>query len=268
MRAGRLLVIPLLALAGAAVTPAEAAPSSDTTGPAVTIPEVSAFVVGQQVSDVQDNEPYLWFADGGAMREYRWRATDPSGVCGYTIDEEHSSEGWYDSVVVRDTRARTGSYQFFADEFGNSDDLSAIRLNVRDCVGNVTSVVRPGDYTHVERDYGPALAPGWSRVNFVGAIGDTMLRTSVRGASLSTVVNAQGGHLQVGLVMAKGPARGVASILVDGVPSKTVDTYAPANTNRIVVWTYAFSGSANHTIRVVNLATPGRARIDIDAYIR
>jgi hypothetical protein len=47
-----------------------------------------------------------------------------------------------------------------------------------------------------------------------------------------------------------------------------VDTCAAANTNRVVMWDKGLLGTANHTIKVVNLATAGRPRIDIDVYLR
>jgi hypothetical protein len=36
------------------------------------------------------------------------------------------------------------------------------------------------------------------------------------------------------------------------------------NTNRVVMRDKALTGSANHKVKVVNLATSGRPRIDID----
>ena len=73
--------------------------------------------------------------------------------------------------------------------------------------------------------------------------------------------------MHVALVMAKGPARGKAAIYFDGGYVTTVDTYASVNTNRVVMWDKGLTGTANHTIKVVNLATSGRPRIDVDAYI-
>ena len=95
-----------------------------------------------------------------------------------------------------------------------------------------------------------------------------MLRTSTYKASLTTVVNANGYPKHVALVMAKGPARGKASIYLDGKYIKTIDTYAASNTNRVVMWDTEVAGTGNHTIKVVNQATSGRPRIDVDAYVR
>lgn len=241
--------------------------AADTSGPIFRVPAAASFILGQPVGDPVDDEGTLWFANQGATMEYRWRAGDPSGICRYSIDEERGPEGWYRGVEDYRTNATTGKYRYFADEYFNSDDLSRIKFNAYDCAGNKTSVERYGSYIHLEKDYGPTVPSGWARTSCTCAIGDSMLRTSTRQVSLSTVVNAAGGTKHVALVMAKGPARGRASVYYDGKYVTTVDTYASANTNRIVMWEKELTGSADHTITVVNQATSGRPRIDVDAYV-
>ena len=49
--------------------------------------------------------------------------------------------------------------------------------------------------------------------------------------------------------MAKGPARGKFDVYVDGTKRATVDTYAAANTNRLIVWDMSMS-AGKHTVRV------------------
>ncbi|HSS68137.1 MAG TPA: hypothetical protein VLK34_06260, partial [Nocardioidaceae bacterium] len=77
------------------------------------------------------------------------------------------------------------------------------------------------------------------------------------------------GHVDygLGLVMAKAPDRGKAAIFVDGVRVATVDTHAASKVNRTVVWRQTMAGNTGHTVKVVNLATAGRTRIDIDAFV-
>jgi hypothetical protein len=247
-------------------TPAQAA---DTSPPTLTVPPMSSFVVGQQVADPvldPDGSSGLFFYNGGAKRQYRWTASDTSGICRYSVDELYI-EGWTEGAVDYATHATTGRYTFTADGMDRSGDLFAIRVNAYDCAGNKRSVERPTALVEMEQDYGPTLRAGWGRTSCVCAMGDSMLRTSVAKASLSTVVNGGGRNKHVALVMAKGPARGKASLYFDNVYVKTVDTYASVNTNRVVMWDKALTGSANHTIKVVNLATAGRPRIDIDGYV-
>jgi hypothetical protein len=261
-----LTVVPAL-LGGLAGVPAVHA-AADTTGPTLSVNRVSSYVLGQQTGDPFVEAGSLWFADRGAYRQFTWTSTDPSGICRYTVDESHAAEGWTYGAVNSPTHSTTGRYTFFADEYENSDDLDQIRINAYDCAGNVTRATRPASYVHLERDLGPSVPSGWAQTSCTCAIGDTMLRTSIRNVSLSTVVNGNGTNKHVALIMAKGPARGRAAIYFDGAYVTTVDSYASTNTNRVVMWDKGLLGSADHTIKVVNLATAGRPRIDVDAYLR
>ena len=254
------------ATTGLSATGAQAA--TDNTGPTLTVPARSAYVIGQVTDDPIFADGALWFADRGAYRQFTWKASDPSGICRYTVDEFHNVEGWYEEVERYSTHSTTGTFTYKNDDYENSDDMGQVRVNAYDCAGNVTSVTRPTDYIHIERDYGPTVPAQWARTSCTCAIGDSMLRTSTKNASLSTVANGQGRKDHVALVMAKGPGRGKAAIYFDGTLVKTVDTYASANTNRVVVWDKELAGTGNHTVKVVNLATSGRPRIDIDAYLR
>ena len=128
-------------------------------------------------------------------------------------------------------------------------------------------MTRPPNYIGIERDYGATVPSAWARTSCVRAIGDSMLRISGTNASLTTVVNGHGRKEHVALVMAKGPTRGKAAIYFDGKLATTVDTYAEKNTNRVVMWDRELIGTVNHTVKVVNKATSGRPRIDIDAYL-
>jgi hypothetical protein len=62
-----------------------------------------------------------------------------------------------------------------------------------------------------------------------------------------------------------GPARGRAAIYVDGKYRTTIDTYAPVNGNQVYVWDSGALSKGTHAIKVVDLATPGRPRIDVNA---
>jgi hypothetical protein len=256
----------IAAATGFSVPNAQAA--ADSTGPSLTIPARSSYVIGQITDDPLFVDGELWFADRGAYRQFTWKASDPSGICRYTVDEFHNVEGWYEETQQSSTHAKTGKFTYKSDDYENSDDMTQVRVNAYDCAGNVTSVIRPTNYIHIERDYGATVPAKWARTSCTCAIGDTMLRTSTKNASLSTVVNGEGRKEHVALVMAKGPGRGKAAIYFDGNLVTTVDTYAKANTNRVVMWDRELTGTGNHTVKVVNQATSGRPRIDIDAYLR
>jgi hypothetical protein len=260
----------LLGLAAALSLVAVPAQAADTSGPTLSVPPRGSFIVGQQIADPQDIAELggLSFANGGALKQYKWTASDPSGICASSVDNE-MIYGWEEGTR-NPSNATSGTYTFGADYWGTrSGDVFAFRVNVWDCAGNKRSIERGLDtYLTVAKDYGPTVPSGWKRTTWVGAVGDSMLNTSTYKASLSTVVAADGHNGHVALVMAKGPGRGKASIYFDGVYVKTIDTYAPANINRVVMWDKELGGTRNHTIKVVNQATSGHPRIDIDAYIR
>lgn len=102
----------------------------------------------------------------------------------------------------------------------------------------------------------------------------TTQRTRQSGASVSfdmALPEVQNGwpatrNWAIAVVMAKGPDRGKAAVFIDGVKVTTVDTYSPTAVNTTVVWRQTVS-NAYHTVRIVNLATAGHPRIDIDAFV-
>jgi hypothetical protein len=240
----------LLGLAAALSLVAVPAQAADTSGPTLSVPPRGSFIVGQQIADPQDIAELggLSFANGGALKQYKWTASDPSGICASSVDSE-MIYGWEEGTR-NPSNATSGRYTFGADYWGTrSGDVFAFRVNVWDCAGNKRSIERGLDtYLTVAKDYGPTVPSGWKRTTWVGAVGDSMLNTSTYKASLSTAVAADGHNGHVALVMAKGPGRGKASIYFDGVYVKTIDSYAPANINRVLMWDKELGGTGNHTI--------------------
>ena len=238
----------------------------DITGPKLTVPAASSYLVGHQMADMSGEDGFL---DNGTLREYQWTATDDSDICGYSVDtlSQHDPDevGGWSKGELRTTNATTDHFVYNTSNYYKAGHLEAVRINAYDCAGNVTSVVRSSLGINLEQDYGPTIPSGWKRTTWVGAIGDSMLNTSTYKTSLSTVVTGDGKH--VALVMAKGPARGKASLYFDGSYVKTIDTYAATNINRVVMWDKELNGTSSHTIKIVNQATSGRPRIDIDAYV-
>jgi hypothetical protein len=64
--------------------------------------------------------------------------------------------------------------------------------------------------------------------------------------------------------MERAADRGKSRILIDGVQTATVDTYAATKIHRSVVWVGRIP-AGTHTLSVVNAGAAGRARIDVDA---
>jgi hypothetical protein len=66
--------------------------------------------------------------------------------------------------------------------------------------------------------------------------------------------------------MAKEPGPGMASIRLDGKWIANVNTFAAANSNRVVAFERGMPAGV-HTIAIVNQATQGHPRIDLDAIL-
>lgn len=66
-------------------------------------------------------------------------------------------------------------------------------------------------------------------------------------------------------VTTTGPNEGSARIFIDGVYFQTVSTYSPTTHYRRTVWQHRFGSLSGHTITIVNVATHGHPRIDVDA---
>ena len=103
----------------------------------------------------------------------------------------------------------------------------------------------------------------WSTVKSSSCWLGTAKATRAKNASVAFAFR---GGKSVGLVLIKGPGRGRAAVYVDGKYVKTIDTYSSTWKMRSYVGVKSLTGSGSHTVRVVNLATTGRPRFDIDGF--
>jgi len=67
-------------------------------------------------------------------------------------------------------------------------------------------------------------------------------------------------------VTTRGPGRGAVRIYVDGVLQATIDLVAATTTYRYVAFAKTWSTVGTHRITVVAVGTPGRPRVDVDAF--
>lgn len=87
----------------------------------------------------------------------------------------------------------------------------------------------------------------WSSIAEAGASGGTVIAASQAGRSAAiTVPRATG----LGWVATKGPDRGRATVMVDGVIKATIDLWAPEVEPARIVYATSFSGTRSHTISV------------------
>jgi len=249
----------------------------DTSPPAFTVPLDAAFVVGAQIeaSDADgDEEAYTW----DIPRRLTWLAADDR-PCRVRYDLLLVYAGAEPGVLL-DRSLRT-QFDLLTNDYdgsfgGGSGSTVGWRAVARDCAGHTaTSEYGLGTRVWQEDGFSPFGHPVVPTIEFTGpwtvqtgtwTSGGQQRFTTAPGATVSFTWDHYVAGQHLGLVMPKGPGRGSAAILVDHVLVGTVDTNAVANDNRRVVFDHAMP-AGSHTLTIVNLATAGHPRIDIDAYL-
>ncbi len=105
---------------------------------------------------------------------------------------------------------------------------------------------------------------GWARSTCTCADGQSQTFSTTSGAWASYAETSTSGE-HLGLMIAKGPTRGKFQVFLDGKLSKTIDSRASTNINRVYAWDSGPLAAGTHAVKIVNLATAGRSRIDINA---
>ena len=268
-----------------------AAGVADVTPPDLRTPIKSSWLTGSQIAaDIAiDCAPSTVPGDGKvytlANQQFKWTAVDVSGPVRHTVTTWFSSGEWVgdtDIGTATSWSARTTNAHHFCG--GGSHYVDDWDITATDAVGNaVTKRVSGGTFTLTQEtgnheDSNRAVIPtvkysstGWGTSRCACWSNGAVRRTSTAGASVSLGVDVaasgRGPVTHLGLVMHKGPDRGKFKVYVDGVLKATVDTYAATQVPRTIVWQVTLDDSKVHVVKVVNQATPGRARIDFDAVL-
>lgn len=143
--------------------------------------------------------------------------------------------------------------------------------------GETTAAVTVSDKLHVVQEDGTnwvgdpvqgtiATKGRWKTSHCNCWLGKAVLKTYQRWARMSFTATVTEGRV-IAVVMSKAPNRGVARIKLDGAKQGHIDTYSETKVNRVIVWQTPPLEAGTHTIEVVNLATDGRRRIDVDAFL-
>ncbi|HVQ88200.1 MAG TPA: hypothetical protein VMT88_08460 [Actinomycetes bacterium] len=256
----------------AAVTPVASA-GGDTTGPTLALARYANFVARSTIGPMAP--------EGGSPTETRdiqmmvsWSASDPSNICGSRTRSEYNggTGAWSSWGILTGVVYPTTDYD---DQVGGgSTKFLGIDVQVRDCLENRTtkfSRFQPEVFQENGESYGygtlaSAYSGTWNTSTCQCWSGGTTRKTTARGATAKFTFDFSGGKHPVALVMERAPDRGKAQILVDGVFQETIDTYAASPKHRSVVWVGKLP-SGVHSVTVVNLATTGRPRIDVDAVL-
>jgi hypothetical protein len=250
----------------------------DTSPPAFRVPLDVGFVVGAQIeaSDSNaDEEAYTW----DIPRRLTWLATDDDQACRLTYDLEVIYAGAEPGLLLDDTSLT--QFDLLTNDYdgtfgGGSGSIDGWHVIAEDCAGNTqrstyggaSMVVQENGFIPFNENYVPTIewSGAWSTQTGAWTSGGRQRFTSASGASVDFTWDHYGEGQHIGLVMAKGPGRGSAAIFVDGLLVGTVDTNAPANDNRRIVFDHRMP-AGSHTVTIVNLATVGHPRIDVDAFL-
>ena len=120
-----------------------------------------------------------------------------------------------------------------------------------------------------------ALEPGtlittrgrWRTSTWDFWLGGESAWTTKRGSRMWFTATVSEGQV-IAIVMPLGQNRGEARVKLDGANQGKIDTYVAGPTqHRTIVWQTPPLAAGSHTIEVINLATPGHPRIDIDAFM-
>ncbi|HVQ87183.1 MAG TPA: hypothetical protein VMT88_03280 [Actinomycetes bacterium] len=248
---------------------------ADVTAPSLAVPPYAKFVVGQQLST----------GDLGDVRErVSWEAADDPGGVGledirvwdrYTEDATWNRRlvyrglGMSTEVVGRSNSIFTCSgyrqqyFQVTARDFAGNSSTDKTGATPRTV--DQTGIYLPWSDVNSQRDFDVVRSGNWDTSNFDGWINGTTWKTRQEGASVSYTRTYEKGQA-VGLVMPTGPERGEADIFVDNTYKTTIDTNSPSNVHRVLTFQTKMP-AGSHTLKIVNRATVGHPKIDIDAVV-
>jgi hypothetical protein len=190
-----------------------------------------------------------------------WSATDPdSAVASYKVDLQTNGGDWHTLSLA--TPTTTSIYQSLT--LGSTYRYA---VQAADPSGNISAWV-----------YGPTFKPSatdqtssavkvvsgsWSTQAVSGTYGGSVISTQTSGSSASFTFTGYA----VGWVGYRGPNRGSANVYLDGVLYRTISEYASTYSAEPIVYAAHWGANGTHTIKIVNLATSGHPRIDVDAFV-
>ena len=269
MKLNKPLLVALLCTLAVAVAPGASA-AADTTKPKLTLPARAAFVAAATIGPMAPDGDGNLRETRGIRMNVKWTASDASGICGSSYRKVYAGfdpdpwSAWSSSMSLT-----FDSTDYDDQEGGGSGKVEGYDVRVRDCAQNIAQGF-VSTFPVVYQETGSSYFLGELTATYTGAWGTSTCTcwsgsktrwTNAAGARANFVFESGG---PVALVMEKAANRGKARILVDGVLRVTIDTYRATPRHRTVVWAATLS-RARHTVSVVNSATPGRPRIDVDA---
>lgn len=189
-----------------------------------------------------------------------WSATDEKGVKGYTLQRQVNGGTWStvdlssaSSVSVAQSLTLGSNYRY--------------RMRASDANGNTSAWAYGPTFSgsRIQQSSTAVKYSGtWSTGSSSSYSGGSAKYTKSKGASVSYTFTGS----SIAWVASKSSSRGSAYVYIDGVYKATVSLYWSSYLPQRIVYAYNWSTNGTHTIRIVNKATSGHPRIDVDAFIQ
>lgn len=218
--------------------------SKDKRDPTVTSPRLT-LVTGQQVD-----------ARAGRMS---WNGSDTggSGLARYQLQRRVAGGRWR-TVELQGIRATSYRFRLPASR--------SIRFRVRaiDADGNASAWKTGASLNgRIVQSQAATLTGPWRTLLKQAALGGTSRFTLRKGAQATLRFTGRA----VAIVAPTGPGRGKARVIVDGKRVAVIDLRGTDHDQRLLVWSRTWKSGDRHTVRLEAMGTPGRPRVDLDAFL-
>jgi hypothetical protein len=188
-----------------------------------------------------------------------WSGSDStSGIARYEVQRQVDGGAWLpDASAVPSPSASRALAAAHAYRF---------RVRAVDRAGNIGAwaygpAFRVSAYSEIHSAI--AYTGRWSTVTATGYWGGRAKYATAAGARATFRVTGR----SAAWITTMGPARGRATVYVNGSAVATVDLYSPTWQTQQLVWAANWSTSVTRTVSIRVAGTPGRPRVDVDGFV-
>jgi len=199
-------------------------------------------------------------ADTSAAVSTTWSASDPSGVISYALERQRNGGPWSSQPLSGAMTASTTPSLLFSQTY-------RYRVQATDGAGNTSDWVYGPTFEPLLTPESSAVvfpAQSWKTATSRSILGGSLLYTTASGATATYRFTGS----SIAWVAYRGPNRGSAEVYLDDLLMTTVSLYASSYQPKQIAYAHGWSSNGTHTIKIVNLATSGHPRIDVDGFIR
>ncbi|HEY4228262.1 MAG TPA: glycoside hydrolase family 25 protein [Candidatus Limnocylindrales bacterium] len=189
-----------------------------------------------------------------------WTAADPSGVAQDELQLSTAGGAWSGVGLPTATTTSVTQYLIFGTKY-------RYQARATDGVANTSSwALGPAVTPLLTQQSSASVTYGgtWHSATSSSASGGSLKYTYARGAWAQLRFTGS----SIAWVAAIGPSRGSAYVYIDGVLKGSISLNAASSHARQIVYAYNWSTNGVHSIKIVDRATSGHPRIDVDAFLR